>query len=269
MRQLIIFCMLTFTLLAGACSELHKIQKSTDLGLKYEKAVEYFKKEDYPKAQMLFDELYAVMRTTDKAEDITFYLAYCNYHQGDYILSGYLFRNFFRSFPFSARAEECLFMSAYCHFLNSPPYMLDQQDTYIAIEEFQFFTKQFPESTRIGECNKLIDKLRDKLEKKAFMIARQYFRIEDYKAAITAFEILMKDFPDTHYREEAIFLTMKSYYLLAENSVDAKKAERYAEVVIQYNKFTTMYPESQFTAEAKRIYQNTVVVQERMKRNAQ
>jgi outer membrane protein assembly factor BamD len=267
MRQLVIYFVLVIALFSGACSDFHKLQKSTDLNLKYEKAVEYYGKADYVKAQMLFDELYAVMRTGNKAEDITYYLAFCNYQQGDYILGGYMFRNFYRQFPFSARAEECLYMSAYCHYLNSPPYMLDQEDTYVAIEEFQFFVKQFPESKRIVECNKLIDKLREKLEQKAFTIARQYYRIADYKAAITSFELLLKDYPDTRYREEAHFLMLKSMYLLAENSVEAKREERYKDVLAQYTKFTQLFPESEYTGESKKIYQNTLDLQSKMLRD--
>lgn len=242
---------LILTLFASSCNEFSKIQKSTDLNLKYTKAKEYYAKEEYVKAQMLFDELYAVMRNTDKGEDVLFYLAYSNYQMGDYILAGYQFAVFYRTYPLSARAEECLYMSAYCHFKISPNYSLDQYDTYLAIERFQYFVQMFPNSPKVQECNKLIDKLYEKLQMKQFEIAKLYLNIGDYKAAITSFELLLHDWPDTKHREETMFLLIKAKYYLALNSIEEKKEQRINDAQTQYNIFTREYPESEFTDDAK------------------
>ncbi|HTL81476.1 MAG TPA: outer membrane protein assembly factor BamD, partial [Bacteroidia bacterium] len=186
-----------------ACNDFNKLQKSTDLGKKYDAAVAYYDKKDYTKAQLLLDELYSSMRGTDKAENVAYLLAYCDYNMGDYVMAGYLFKTFFSTYPVSSKAAECLYMSAYCHYLISPPYTLDQEDTYSAIDEFQYFIQMFPTDTaRIHECNKMVDKLHDKLEKKAYFNAKMYYDIEDYQACITAMDQFMKDYPDTHYAEE-------------------------------------------------------------------
>ncbi|MCA6364205.1 MAG: outer membrane protein assembly factor BamD [Bacteroidetes bacterium] len=261
MRQLAFISVIFALLLAGGCNEFNKIQKKGTQEEKYNKALEYFGKAEYVKAQMLLDELYPQMRTTDKAENVAYHLAFCNYNLGDYIMAGYQFRSYFRSFPLSPRAEECLYMSAYCHYLNSPPYSLDQTDTYQAINEFQYFIQQFPNSKRIPECNKLIDKMYEKLQKKEFLIARQYLKIGDYKAAITAFEQLVKTYPGSIYREEAMYLTLQARYQLAVNSIDTKKELRIKDTLNEYQKFTTAYPVSPFTDEAKKIYNNTLQLQ--------
>ncbi|MFN8714203.1 MAG: outer membrane protein assembly factor BamD [Bacteroidota bacterium] len=264
MRQLASFFVVIVLLLAGGCNEFSKIQKSNDPNLKYEKAIEYFGKGDYVKSQLLLDELYPQMRTTDKAENIAYHLAFSNYNLGDYIMAGYQFRSYFRSFPLSPRAEECLYMSAYCHYLNSPPYSLDQTDTYQAIQEFQYFIQQFPNSKRIGECNKLIDKMYEKLQKKEFLTAKQYMKIGDYKAAIAAFDQLLKTYPATIYREESMFLLLKSRFDLAENSIAEKKTQRLKDTVLEYQKFTAAFPLSIFTDDAKKIYDSTLQIQQEM-----
>ena len=61
-----------------------------------------------------------------------------------------------------------------------------------------------------------------KLETKSFEQARLYFNMEDYKAAVTAFRNLLNDFPSTSFRENSLFLIVKSEFLLAENSIDEK-----------------------------------------------
>ena len=247
------------------CNDFSRLQKSTDLNLKYDKAVEYYNKKDYTKAQLLFDELYSVLRSTDKAENVAYYLAYCDYQLGDYIMASYLFRNYFRTYPTSARASECLYMSAYCHYEISPPWSLDQEDTYAAIDEFQYFIQMFPTDTaRIHECNKLVDVLHKKLEKKAYMNAKMYFDIEDYKAAISAFTQVLHDYPDTKYREDATFYIVQSKYYLAVNSIEAKKEERVADAIKEADNFMLIYKVSEYTDEVKSIKEKALKLQDKI-----
>ena len=56
-----------FLLLFSSCSKYQKILKSTDLNLKFDKAVAYYEKEDYNRALPLFEELSTVFRGSAKA----------------------------------------------------------------------------------------------------------------------------------------------------------------------------------------------------------
>ena len=47
----------------------------------------------------LLEELVSVYRGTGKAEKILFYYAYATYAIGDYLLAGYHFNNFVKTFP--------------------------------------------------------------------------------------------------------------------------------------------------------------------------
>ena len=249
--KLIIAFSLILTLFAGSCNEFSKIQKSTNVEEKFKKAKEYYDKGEYVKSQLLFDELYSVCRNTEKGEDVLYFLAYSNYHQKDYILSGYQFAVFYRTYPLSARAEECLYLSALCHYEIAPSYSLDQYDTYLAIERFQYFTQMFPNSDRVKECNKLIDELHERLDKKQFEIAKMYLNIGDYKAAIASLDLLLHDSPGTKYREESMYLLVKAKYYLALNSIEEKKEQRINEAAKQYDLFAKEYPESEWSDKAK------------------
>jgi outer membrane protein assembly factor BamD len=234
--------------------KFNKLVKSSDMEAKYTAAVKYFKDEDYTKALTLFEELMSVYRGTEKGEEVHYYYAYCNYNLEDYILAGYQFRNFAKNYPNSVHTEECAFMNAYCFYINSPEYSLDQIDTKLAIKEFQRFTNQYPKSTRIAQCNDLLDKLRGKLERKTYENAVLYYNMSDYKAAITAMGNYLKDFPDTKHTEEVNYKIIRSHYLLALNSIESKKQERFKAACDAYLKFVDAFPKSTYLKEAETVY---------------
>jgi outer membrane protein assembly factor BamD len=227
--------------------------KSKDMDAKLEYAIKLYKKGDYFKALPLLEELTTVYRGTKKAEQTYYYYSYTNYQMGDYETAAYDFDNYAKTFPNSEYAEECAFMHAYCYYQDSPNYSLDQTNTLKAINEFQLFIDEHLRSNRVTECNKLIDELRFKLETKDYENARLYFHMEEYKAAVTAFGNLLNDFPSTKYREETMFLVVKSFYLLAENSIDSKKNERYTAALKSFGEFTAAFPESKYRKEANNI----------------
>lgn len=239
-----------------SCSKYQKLLKSTDNEQKYEMAFAYFEDKDYYRAIQLFDQLQAFYRGTDKAERIAFYYAYAHYEQRDYILASYYFKQFARSYPNSKNAEESAYMSAYCNYLDSPPSSLDQTVTLDAIKDLQLFINQYPKSERVVKANGLIDELRMKLETKAYDIALLYFKMNDYKATILNFQNLIKDFPDTKYRESAMYHIAKAYYSYAEKSIDSKKAERYQHTYDAIDNFASYFPESGNIKELRTIQKN-------------
>jgi outer membrane protein assembly factor BamD len=255
MKRLFFYFLPTLLMLAlFSCGGLNKILKSSDYELKFTKATEYYNKGNYTAALTLFEELIPVFKGTEKAEQVYYYYAYCNYYLGDYSLAGFHFRTFYRAFHNSSHAEECAYMNAYCYYLSSPRYSLDQADTKNAMQEMQNFVNEFPESPRIDTCTILMDKLRGKLERKAYEIAKAYYFRSDFKASVPAFQNFTKDFPESSHIEEVDFLIVKSWYLLAKNSIDSKKAERIEKSMESYLKFVDLHPQSQFLKEAEGIY---------------
>ena len=226
------------------CSEYNKILKGTDYQLKYKKAVEYYEKGDCFKSLPLFEELMSYFRMTDKGEDVYYYYAKNQYCMGDYYLAGYYFKRFAKNFPNSSRAEECAFNSAVCYMKNSPEYNLDQSDTYKAIDEFQLFMNRYPNSELIDSCNVLIKDLRSKLELKSYEKAQLYFKMEKYRSARIAFNSTLEIFPDTKFREEILFMIVKTNYMYASNSIDSKKAERFEETINSYHIFVDSFENS-------------------------
>lgn len=244
---------LIFIVLAG-CSGYQKLVKSTDYGKQYDAAMNYFDKGDYTRALQLFEIVLPFYRGTEKAGLIYFKRAKCYYAEGDYIMASYNFKTFAKNYPNSALAEEALYLDAYCTFLDSPEYSLDQTSTYEALQSLQLFLNLYPNSDRAQKCNDLMDELRGKLEKKDYEIAKLFYNMEDYQSAITCFKNVYKDYPNTRYKEDLLFLTLKAYCSFAANSVPAKKKERYKGALDSYSTFVTFYPESKYIKEAKSLY---------------
>lgn len=264
----IFFLFLLFALVFSSCSDYNKLLKSTDYNKKYDAAIKYYDNKEYSKALALLEELVSVYRGTNKAEKIMYYYAYATYSMADYLLAGYHFENFVKTFPASDKTEECAFMFAYCYYLESPRYSLDQTDTKNAIKELQFFINKYPESKRKDECNELITKLRAKLELKYYEIAKQYYFLDDHKAAVVSFENILKEFPDTKYREELMFLVVKTNYIYASKSIDKKKVERLKLTVDSYNKFVSYYPQnSKYNRETEGYYLSAKKQLENLKTN--
>src|SRR5690606_9355869 len=111
----------------------------------------------------------------------------------------------------------------------------------------------YPNSEKREEANQLVTELRTKLEKKQFETARQYYRIEDYKAAIEAFDNFIADNPGTIYREEAFLYRLKAAYELAIKSVPRLVQERLATAKGYFNSYIKYYKDTDSAADAIEI----------------
>jgi outer membrane protein assembly factor BamD len=244
---------LLLVLLMVSCGKHQKLMKSTDNEAKYAAAIDYYEKKDYYHALQLFQQLINFYQGTEKAEKMQFYYAYCYYYQKDNVLASYYFKRFVTNYPRSAYAEEAMYMNAYCYFLDSPVSSLDQENTYTAIKELQLFINFYPDSPRVAEANKLIDQLRAKLQRKDLDIASLYLKMRLYEAAIYSYNNVLKEYPDTDYKEEILYAILKSNYNYAENSILSKQAERYQATLDAYNELIFQYPDTQYLKDAKNM----------------
>jgi outer membrane protein assembly factor BamD len=216
-------------LLAGvisSCSEYQKALKSEDVAVKLDAATKQYEAEKYNKAIRLFEQIAPAYRGKKEAENLFYMFAQSYYKTKQYYLAGYQFESFSSLYPNSAKAEEAAFLGAKSYSELSPVYSLDQTDTDKAITKMQTFMDKYPNSQYFSEANTTIKALREKLEKKAFEIAKQYNTVSDFKSAIKALDNFIADFPGTPFKEKALYYKLDSSYKLAINSVPAKMEER-------------------------------------------
>lgn len=255
-----IYILLIISLLASSCGEYEKLLKSTDYELKKTKAIEYYEQERFIKASELLTMVIPRYRATDEAENLVWISANCYYGLRDYMTASAAYRNFADTYPYSENAEEATFKAAYCDYLQSPRPELDQALTVTAIEGFTYFQRRFPASEKIEESKKLIKELQDNLVEKSYLSARLYYDLKQYRAAIVALSNSLKEYPETKFREELLFLKLESSYLYAVNSVAARQQERYQDTLDEYYSFIEEFPQSRFIKDTERIYKSTAGV---------
>ena len=254
-RVNIILFLFVFTAVILSCSGYEKVLKSRDYKLKLERAMHYYNTEEWVRASTLFDQIAPVYRGTIKADTVFYYQARSYYMQKDYILSGHYFNTLAVDYPNSSFAEEADFMTGYCYYLQSPKPSLDQENTTKAITTFQLFMIKYPSSPRTLEARNYIEELRNKLVEKSYLNAKLYYNLGDYKASIIALKNSLNELPDTKYREELLFLILKSTYLLADNSIQSKRKQRFQDTIDEYFTFISEFPESNYKKEAQKMYE--------------
>ena len=246
-----------FLLFLSSCSDYNKIVKSTDYEFKYKKALEYYEGGEFVRSSTLLKDLINIVRGTSRADKVYYYYAKSQFGMNDYLMAGHYFKSLIKEFPRSEYAEESQFMVGYCFYLDSPSARLDQAVTQNAIDALQLFINLYPKSTRGEEANRLIIELRDKLVYKSYLSGKLYYDLNNYKAAVVALSSSLKDFPDTKYREELMYMLLKAKYLLAIRSVEEKKRERLSSALDEYYTFVDEYPESKYRKEVEKYFATT------------
>ena len=238
-----------FSFFLGAlfsCSDYQKLLNSENASEKYKQAEVFYNSGEYRKANRLLEQIIPKYRGKPQAQRIIFFFAESYFQIKSYNLAAYQYENFVKSFPKSDRIQEASFKAAKSYYYQSPTFSLDQEETYTAIEKLQVFINLYPNSEYSSEANQMISELQVKLEKKDFEIAKQYYTIRDYRAAIKTNDNFIASFPGTKFREEALFTKFISLYEIAINSVIYKKEDRLKELQQQFNLILRYYPDTIF-----------------------
>jgi|GEM_PF-1028183 len=260
-NKLIILVTLLLAVAVVGCNKdyrsMVKKAKSRTIAEKDTAAVWFYTQEKYDRALPLLEELVPLYSGLERQQVIYYYYCYSHYLMGQLVSAQFYFADFARKFPTNKHAEESEFMSSKCYYLLADPYQLDQSFTNKAIDAIQLFLSRFPETDYSPEANKMLVDLRERLAEKSFRQALLYYNITYYKAAVEAFQLMINEFPDSKFREEAQFMLFKSSQSLAQASINSKKLLRYRESLSYRDKFTNRYPESEYSKEVASLGKET------------
>ena len=240
------FVLIALVVFFSSCNEYQKAMKSEDVSVKFDVASKLYEAGKYSKAIRLFEQIAPAYKGKPSAEKMFYMYSQSLYKTKQYYLAGYQFESFAASYPRSEKIEECAFLGAKCFSKLSPVYSLDQVDTYKAIDKLQNYIDEYPESPNLAEANLLVKDLREKLEKKAFEVAKQYNTISDHKSAIVALDNFVINYPGTPFKEKALYYKLDSAYNLAINSVPSKMQERLENAKVAYTNLTKFKADSEY-----------------------
>ena len=241
--------------LFASCSEYQKAIKSEDAKFKYQVAEKMYNKGKYTKAIRLFEKIAPSYNGKKEGEQLFYMYAMSLYKAAEkntpqYYTASYQFDKFVAGYPRSEKVEEAAFLSTKSTYKLSPRYSLEQVDTYRAIDKLQNFINSYPNSQYMPEANEMAKELREKLEKKAYEIAKGYNTIMDYKSAVKALDNFMLEFPGTPYKEDALYYKFDSSYQLAINSVAARVEERLGNAKANYAALMKFKPDTKYKKQA-------------------
>lgn len=250
-KNFIFILVITSTLFS--CSEYQKVLNKGNIQDQYKMATKMYEAQKYGKAIQLFEKITASYRGKPQMERIQYMVAQSHYNTKQYSLAAYYFDKFVKNYPKSSKVEEAAYLSAYSYYKASPRYSLDQKDTNEALNAMQNFIFKYPNSKKVVEANKTIKELTFKLEKKAFEIAKQYYRIQDYISAVTAFDNFLGDYLGSSLKEDAMYYKFKAAYELGINSFITKKEIRLKNAIKSGNRLERNFPKSAYLEEVKKL----------------
>jgi outer membrane protein assembly factor BamD len=252
------FLLFLVVFLLASCSKFRRIEKSSDWHVKYDAALVYYENKDYYRSSILFEQIIPIVRGLPEGEKVQLYFAYAQYYQEFYLLASHHFKVFYETYGRSEFAQEARYMYAYSLYANSPVYNLDQTSSIEAVFAMQSFLNKYPNSKFKDDASKVINEIQVKLEKKSYQNAKQYYRLELFKAAVVAFESFADDYPDSEYNEEVAFLKFMAQFKLASKSIYSKQLDRYRISNEYYINFLDAYPNSEYLKEAEDKYADSL-----------
>ena len=255
-----IIVVLIMALMVSSCGEYQKVLNKGKTDEQYTLATKLYEEGKYNKAITLFEKVIPSYARKPQLERIQFMVAMSNYKTRSYELASYYFNRFISNYPNSSKIEEASFLVAESQYLNTPKYSRDQKNTQQALQALQNFIDKYPSNEKVELANKYYDDLTFRLEKKAFEIAKQFYKIaphtNDYNAAIVAFDNFLIEYIGSDLKEDAMYYKFKASNDLAINSVLYKKEKRLNDAVAAHAKMKKTFPESKYMKELNKSLEN-------------
>lgn len=226
------------------------IKKTIPLNVIYKSALENFEKGNYADAEIQFkivENDYSYSNWAAKAKLIR---AYIFYDSGRYIESLTLLQNYKKRYPGSKEVDYVEYLIGICLFEQVNFISLSQENTNLALKQFQKVIDNFPNSSYANDAKYKIDLLNEQLAGKELYLAKYYIKRKKWLPAIYRLDNIVKNYQSTIFIEEALHRLVELHFNLG--NVDA--AKKYASILgYNYNQ-SDWYKKSYNLLEAKNIY---------------
>jgi outer membrane protein assembly factor BamD len=199
-----IFITLVITAIISGCSSSGSNITTDDPVRAFEIAKKKFDKKDYSDAVEDFSFIKIRFPGTEVSDKVQFYLAESYFYQKEYLLAEYEYYTFLKNYPLSPLAPDAKYKLGDTYYELSPKYSLDQEYTKEALNEFIEFVEQYPEHKNVGQADKKIKELRNKLAYKDFRTGEIYMKNDNYRAASLYFQNVYDTYIDSDFADDAM-----------------------------------------------------------------
>lgn len=254
-----ILCIFVVAILFASCGEYNRVLKNPDREVRYEYAKRYFEEKKYGRTITLLESVMTSYVGYAQEQEILFLLAQSYLYDKDYETATAYFRQYYNKFPRGEYAELARFNAPYALYLDSPDVRLDQTNTIKAIQGFQEFLENFPQSDKVSQAQDLMFALQEKLAEKELLAARLYYNLgmyagNNYESCVVTSREALKNYSFSSFAEEFQILIVRAKSEEANYSVAEKKPTRYREVIDEHFNYMNMFPEGKYVSESTKLY---------------
>lgn len=252
----ILLAVLAIAVANTACGPFNKLLKSGDNDKIYAEGLQMLDLGKFSRAITCFEKVQPYFVGTMREDSLAYYTAYAHFKNDAFSTSSELLDEFRRKFTRSPFLEDVEGMYALSFYYLSPEPTRDQTTTEQALTAIHEFIGRYPNSTRRAAFEQMIRELTQKQYDKVFINAKTYYTIGRYKSAVPALKNALKKYPDSPHREELMYLTVKSSYELAKNSIESLQRDRYLNMLDSYYSFVAEFPDSKHVKELTRMQED-------------
>ena len=186
---------------------------TNNLDERMSKALVLYDQEKYSKASEEFKYIIFNNPGSSLALKARFYLAESLYKTENYNQASIEYNEFIIRSQDPMLIEKAKFLICRCLYLLSDDYTKDQNETIYTINQIQYYLEEYPLNEHALECENMIISLRTKLAKKQLESGKLYLRTEEYKSAHIYFNIILNEYYDTKYYDDAMMYIILTYVL--------------------------------------------------------
>ena len=217
--RLLIICI---SIILFSCGISNPFDDNIPYKTRFDDGLAFFEEGKHVKASQQFNIIVERASHTDLGDDALFFLAESYFLNEDYDLALIEFEKLVSRMGFSPYIEKSRWRICETLMLLSPNFYHDQDSSIKAITQIQEFLDDFPNSEYSKDADKLINELRTRLAEKNMETGKLYIKLKAYDSAMTSYEIVVNEYYDTKFFNDANMEIIRCLVLL-KKSDEAKQ----------------------------------------------
>ncbi len=196
----------------------------------YKKGLEELNKGDVLLAAKMFNEAELLYPQSIWAPRSSLMSAYSYYSQNYFDDAIFELERYLKTYPNHNRIDYAYYMLAMCHYDQIVDEKKDIRPILESKKYFNIITSKYPSSEFSLDAKYKVDLINELMASKEIYLANYYIKKEKWIPAINRFKVVLKDYSNTIFIEEAIHRLVELHYNLGME----EEAKKYA-VLLGYN----------------------------------
>lgn len=225
-----IFFLLFILIFSHSCSNEKKnieVKKSIPLNILYKDAFDIYVKGNPSRALEIFERVEKDYSYSIWASKALLMRSYIYYENMDYVKSLTNLQKFKQRYAGSANIIYAEYLIAMCLFEQIRDISLSQQNTELALKQFQKIINTYPRTDYAIDSKFKIDLIHEQLAGKNMYLARYYMKRQKWMAAIYRLNLILENYQKTVFVEEALHRLVEIYYKIG----NIELAKKYASIL--------------------------------------